>query len=78
MQIIGYRAKKNAAFAMHYRLRKSLISCFKAKIVPINKITIMAVYYISILILAIYTTNKIMDFRQQINKQVILKKNKYN
>lgn len=36
--IISYSAKKNAALAMHYKLRKFLISCFKAKTVPINKI----------------------------------------
>ena len=40
MLIISYSAKKKAALAMHYKLRNSSISCFKAKIVPINKISI--------------------------------------
>lgn len=38
MWTIGDSAKKNAALAMHYKLRRILISCFKAKMVPINKI----------------------------------------
>jgi hypothetical protein len=44
MRIIAYSARKKAVFAMHYKLRKSLISCFKAKIVPINKIVILEIY----------------------------------
>lgn len=45
MLIIHHCAKKKAAFAMHYTLRMFLISSFKAKIVPINKIIISVVYY---------------------------------
>lgn len=62
MWIICDSAKKNAALAMRYKLRMSLISSFKAKIVPMNKIIIQVIYNIRRLIPAIYITNKIMDF----------------
>ena len=41
--IIYYRCQKNAAFAMRYMLRKFLIGCFEAKIVPTNKIKLQVV-----------------------------------
>lgn len=62
--IIHYCAKKNAAFAMHYKLRKFLISCFKANIVPINKIIISEVNNRTQLIDAIYIKGRIVDFWQ--------------
>lgn len=45
MLTISNCARKNAAFAMRYMLRMFSISGFKAKIVPINKISKQEVYY---------------------------------
>ena len=47
---------------MHYKLRRFLISAFKANKVPIIKKALMAIQYVCILKGAIYTTEKIMDF----------------
>ena len=62
MKIIAHSVRKKALFAMRYRLRKPLISCFKAKIVPINKIVIQEIYQIIYLIKAICIINKREDF----------------